>query len=206
MDRDAIREAWDDLAEPYARMRDPDGEDAALIQELLESLPATPRVLDVGCGDGMRTLAKLGDAEALGLDVSRRQIDLASRNVPAARLLQGEMTALPLRADSVDAIIAYHAVFHVPRAEHDRVYAEFARVLRPGGYVLSTLGGGRYEQVRTNWLGTGRSMLFSTPGKRATLSLLEDAGFEIVRDRIVDDPLGSSTSFVLARLPDVDGR
>ncbi|MUV89887.1 methyltransferase domain-containing protein [Halapricum sp. CBA1109] len=200
MDRNAIREAWDDLAAPYAEMRDPDGEDAALIDELLDQLPAHPRVLDVGCGDGMRTLARLDEADAVGVDISRRQLQLARSNVPWARLLQGDMTALPLAADDVDAVTAYHAVFHVPRADHRAVYEEFARVLRPGGYVLSTLGGGRYEQVRSNWLGTGRSMLFSTPGKRATLSLLRDAGFEIVWDRVVDDPLGSSTSFVLARL------
>ena len=200
MDRNDIRPAWDDLADPYAAMRDPDGEDAALVAELLAELPANPRVLDVGCGDGMRTLANLGSASAIGLDISRRQVDLAAANVPAATVLQGEMTAIPLAADSVDAITAYHAIFHVPRSQHDQVYAEFARVLRPGGYLLATLGGGRYEQVRTNWLQTGKSMLFSTPGKRQTLKLLEDAGFETVWTRVVDDPLGSSTSFVLARL------
>ena len=200
MDRNDIRPAWDDLADPYAAMRDPDGEDAELVEELLAELPANPRVLDVGCGDGMRTLANLGSASAIGLDISRRQVDLAAANVPAATVLQGEMTAIPLAADSVDAITAYHAIFHVPRSQHDQVYAEFARVLRPGGYLLATLGGGRYEQVRTNWLQTGKSMLFSTPGKRQTLKLLEDAGFETVWTRVVDDPLGSSTSFVLARL------
>jgi SAM-dependent methyltransferase len=110
------------------------------------------------------------------------------------------MTALPLRAGSVDAVTAYHSVFHVPRDEHPGVYAEFARVLRPGGLLLATVGSGAYETTRPDWLGTGRSMFWSTPGRRATRAQLRDAGFELVWEREVDDPLGSSVPFVLARL------
>lgn len=201
MDRREIQRSWDALAERYASVRDPDGEDARLVDEVLDRLPADARVLDVGCGDGMRTLANLDSVDAVGLDLSRRQLELAAENVPAAALVQGDMTAIPLAVDSVDAVTAYHAVFHVPREEHPQVYSEFARVLRPGGYVLSTVGSGAYQQTRSNWLGAGESMFFSTPGKATTTAQLRAAGFEIVWDRVVDDPLGSSTSFVLARKP-----
>jgi ubiquinone/menaquinone biosynthesis C-methylase UbiE len=199
MDRDRVRRAWDAVAETYASNRRADGEDAALLSELLAELPPGPTVLDVGCGDGARTLANL-PAGSLGLDVSRRGLELARERVPGARLLQADMTAIPLRADAVEAVTAYHAVFHVPRAEHPAVYREFARVLRPGGYLLMTVGTAGYETTRENWLGSGHAMFFSTPGREATRRQLRDAGFEVVRERFVDDPLGSSALFVLASL------
>ncbi len=195
--RDAVRRAWEAVADDYAATRRADGEDADLVDDLLGTLPADPTVLDVGCGDGMRTLANLPDG-SLGLDFSRRQLELAGENVPGARRLQADMTALPLRDGSVDGITAYHAVFHVPRARHPDVYREFARVLRPGGSVLLTVGTGSHEGTRSNWLGSGHSMFWSTPGRDATLSQLRDAGFEVTWERTVDDPLGSTASFVLA--------
>jgi SAM-dependent methyltransferase len=199
MDRQRVRQAWDEVADTYSHNRDPDGEDAALVAELLEDLPPEPTVLDAGCGDGKRTLARLGNARAVGLDFSRRGLELARRNVPGAALVQGDMVDLPLADGTVDGITAYHAVFHVDRDRHTDVYREFARVLRPGGRVLMTVGTAAYEQVRSGWMG-GR-MFFSTPGRERTIAQLREAGFEIAWDRHVDDPLGSSAYFVCAALP-----
>jgi len=195
MDRSEIRRAWDEVAETYARRRDPEGSDAALIEDLLAELPSDPTVLDVGCGDGARTLANL-PADAVGVDISRRGLELATDAVPEARLAQGDMAALPVADDSVDGVTAYHAVFHVPRERHPEVYREFARVLRPGGTVLMTLPSGRFETVRRGWM--GGEMFFSAPGRQATLDHLAEAGFADVRTASADDPLGSSTEFAFA--------
>ena len=204
MDRNAVRRAWDEVAETYAARRDPDGSDAALIDDLLDSLADDPRggdgdplVLDAGCGDGARTLANLPPG-SVGLDVSRRGLDLAAETVPDARLVHGEMSALPFAADRFDAITAYHAVFHVERERHPAVYEEFARVLRPGGRLLLTLPSGRFETVRRGWMG-GR-MFFSAPGRERTLDQLRAAGFADVETTTASDPLGSSTEFAFATL------
>ena len=197
MDRDAVRRAWDEVAETYAQRRDATGSDAALIDDLLAELPANPTVLDVGCGDGARTLANL-PVGSIGLDFSRRGLELAVGTVPDARLIQGDMTSLPVADDSVDAITAYHAVFHVPSDSHPAVYREFARVLRPEGVVLLTLPGGAFETVRRGWM--GGSMFFSAPGRRETLDQLQAAGFDEAWTDVADDPLGTSTEFAFARL------
>ena len=197
MDRNRVRAAWDAVAATYATNRRADDEDAALIDDLLAELPANPTVLDVGCGDGARTLANL-PAGSVGLDFSRDGLELATETVPGTRLVQGDMTALPVSEDSVDGITAYHAVFHVPRERHPEVYREFARVLRPGGVVLMTLPSGNFETVRRGWM--GGSMFFSAPGRQATLDQLAAAGFDEVWTETADDPLGSSTEFAFARL------
>ena len=195
MDRKARRAAWEQLSETYAARRDPDGSDADLIEALLAGCPSDPVVLDIGCGDGARTLANL-PTDAIGLDFARQGLSLAAETVPHARLLQADMQALPLAAASVDAITAYYAVFHVPRTRHPGVYEEFARVLKPGGTLLLTLPSGRFETVRRGWM--GGQMFFSAPGRAATLEQLREAGFENLRTETASDPLGSTSEFVFA--------
>ena len=195
MDRNDVRRAWDTVSETYADRRDPDGSDAALIDDLLATLPPDPDVLDVGCGDGARTLANLPPG-SVGLDVSRRGLALAAETVPDARLVNGEMTQLPFAADAFDAITAYHAVFHVPRDRQPTAYEEFARTLRPGGRLLMTLPSGRFETVRRGWMGD--RMFFSSPGRDRTLEALRSAGFSEFRTETATDPLGSDTEFVFA--------
>jgi ubiquinone/menaquinone biosynthesis C-methylase UbiE len=197
MDRTAVRRAWDEVAETYAERRDPSGSDAALLDDLQADLPADPAVLDVGCGDGARTLANL-PAGSVGLDISRRGLELACETVPDARLVHGELSTLPFAADRFDAVTAYHAVFHVARERHPAAYREFARVLRPGGRLLMTLPAGRFETVRRGWMG-GR-MFFSAPGRTQTLDQLQSAGFVDLETTTATDPLGSSTEFVTATM------
>jgi len=195
MDRNERRAAWEELSGTYAERRDPTGTDADLIDDLLAALPPEPVVLDAGCGDGARTLANLPPG-AIGLDFARQGLSLAAETVPAARLLQGDMTRLPLAENTVDGISAYFAVFHVPREQQPTVYEEFARVLNPGGILLMTLPEGRFETVRRGWM--GGEMFFSAPGRAATLDQLREAGFTDLRTETAADPLGSRSEFVFA--------
>lgn len=201
--RNQVRRAWDAVADDYAAARRHDGPDTDLLVDLAADLPDEARVLDVGCGDGRRTVETLLGADptldVVGLDFSRVQLGLAREAVPVATLVQADITALPFSNGTFDAVTAYHSVFHVPRAEHPGAYAEFARVLRPGGYVLTTVGKGRSESVRRDWLGSGHAMFWSTPGAEVTKTQLGAAGFSVEWERHVDDPLGSTALFVRAR-------
>ena len=187
--------AWEQLSTTYADRRDPDGSDAALIDDLLDHCPPEPTVVDIGCGDGARTLANL-PPDSIGIDFARTGLSLAAETVPDARLVHADMRQLPIATNSADGLTAYHAVFHVPRTRHAAVYAEFARLLRSGGMLLSTLPGGRFETVRRGWM--GGKMFFSAPGRDQTLEQLRTAGFEVLATPTATDPLGSRTEFVLA--------
>jgi ubiquinone/menaquinone biosynthesis C-methylase UbiE len=191
-----VRDAWDEVAATYAQRRDADGSDADLLDDLLAELPADPQVLDIGPCDGARTLANLPDG-SVGVDISREALELAAETVPAAALVQGDMATLPIADDAVDAVTAYHAVFHVDRERHPAVYEEFARVLRSDGRLLMTLPSGRFETVRRGWM--GGEMFFSAPGRAKTLDHLREAGFTDLETTTATDPLGSSTEFVFAR-------
>ncbi|MET8163493.1 methyltransferase domain-containing protein [Streptomyces sp. NPDC005329] len=100
-------------------------------------LRAGDRVLDAGCGTG-RALTPLRAAVGpsgvvVGADLTPAMLTAAVRagRDGAGRLILADVTALPFRSASLDAVFAAGLVAHLPRpAENLR---ELARVVRPGG-------------------------------------------------------------------------
>jgi SAM-dependent methyltransferase len=97
-------------------------------------------VLDLGSGGGIDVLlaaARIGpDGIAYGLDMVPEMLALARRNAQAAglanaRFLDGEMEAIPLPDATVDVVISNCVINLSPTK--GAVFAEIARVLRPGG-------------------------------------------------------------------------
>lgn len=99
-------------------------------------------VLDLGSGGGIDVLLsakRVGPTgRAYGLDMTEEMLALAQRNaaeagVTNAIFLKGEMEAIPLPAASVDVIIS-NCVLNLS-TDKPAVFAEMARVLRPGGRI-----------------------------------------------------------------------
>ena len=205
-ERDAVRRAYDELAETYAaeRASDADAPAAARLDRLAERLPADARVLDAGCGQGTPALAALTrGTRAVGLDFSGEQLRLAAGAAPDAALVRGDMTSLPFSPNAFDAVVALHSLIHVPLDEHPTALAEFARVLAPDGLLLLTEGETEWVGANPDWLESGVEMRWAIAGREATREGLDRAGFEILdewvrRDELADD--GSGKPFFLARL------
>ncbi|NHN62183.1 class I SAM-dependent methyltransferase [Haloarcula sp. JP-Z28] len=198
--RDIVREGYDDIAATYAAERDGEGRERGLVAALADRLPAESRVLDAGCGAGTPAMDVLAaDHTVTGLDISREQLRTARKRVPEPRLCQGDLAALPFPADTFDAIVSLHAVIHVPRAEHAAVFAEFERVLEPGGRLLTALGNEQWEGNNEDWLETGTEMAWSFHGRKRNRELLAEAGFSVTDVETVDDELGGVFAFFRAR-------
>ena len=99
-------------------------------------------VLDLGSGGGIDVLLsakRVGPTgRAFGLDMTEEMLALALRNAAEAGVgnaifLKGEMEAIPLPAGSVDVIIS-NCVLNLS-TDKPAVFAEMARVLRPGGRI-----------------------------------------------------------------------
>ncbi|WP_135364099.1 class I SAM-dependent methyltransferase [Halosimplex halophilum] len=196
----AVMAGYDGVAEAYDDDRDP-AHETALVEALGADLPADARVLDAGCGGGRAVLEALAkDFETVGLDISPEQLALARERAPAAALARGDLTRLPVADGAVDAVTALHSVIHVPREHHERAFAEFARVLRPGGHLLLTTGVGEWEGRNDNWLDGGAAMQWSFHGRERSLELLDSAGFDVTEATVRDDELGGGEwLFVRAR-------
>lgn len=96
------------------------------------------RVLDIACGAGfgLEMLRQAG-ARAIGMDLDAEALSTCRRGYPCAPVSRADAAHLPLPDESMDLVVSFETLEHVPDAE--AVVAELARVLRPGGrLVLST--------------------------------------------------------------------
>ena len=111
------------------------------------------RVLDAGCGPGLRVVALLAaGADVIGLDASPVMVDLARRRVGThAQIDLGELgAALPYADQSFDLAVCALTIHDVK--DRPAAFAELHRVLRPGGaLVVST------HHPTSDWLRKGGS-------------------------------------------------
>jgi len=167
------------------------------VRELAGLLPAGARVLDLGCGAGIPATRELTahGLQVLGVDFSAVQLRRARRLVPAASLVQADMTELQLQPASVDAVISFYALIHVPLPDQEALFPRIRGWLRPGGHFLATVGADR-------WTGTehylGATMFWDHADTDTYLRWLGAAGLAPVWHRLI--PEGESAhSLVLAR-------
>lgn len=102
---------------------------------LFDVLPPGCDVLDAACGTARHgaQLAARGH-RVTGVDRSPHMLEKARAKLPDAVFHEGDLEALPLRDANFDAVVCGLALVHLPRL--DKVMAEFARVLRPGGRLI----------------------------------------------------------------------
>ena len=98
------------------------------------------RVLDVACGEGYGSalLAEVAQ-EVRGVDIDAQTVVHASTRYAGlanVRFEQGSAVALSLPDASVDVVVSFETIEHLPRADQARMLAEIARVLRPDGVLI----------------------------------------------------------------------
>ncbi|WP_328609174.1 class I SAM-dependent methyltransferase [Amycolatopsis sp. NBC_00345] len=108
----------------------------AAFAELVQAHGAGP-VADLGCGPGHVTahLHALG-LTAFGIDLSSEMVALARQAHPDLRFDEGSMTALDLADGGLGGILAFYSFIHTPPHLLPVVFAEFHRVLAPGGHLM----------------------------------------------------------------------
>jgi ubiquinone/menaquinone biosynthesis C-methylase UbiE len=107
-----------------------------IVRELVGRL-APGVALDAACGTGRHAahLAAQG-WQVIGVDATEAMLERARAKVPAADLRAGRLQDLPVDDESVDLVTCGLALTHVDDLEP--VFDELARVLRPGGRVVTS--------------------------------------------------------------------
>ena len=105
-----------------------------------EGRPEPKSVLDFGCGIGaaLPHLAKnFPTAQLTGLDVSEKSLAIARSRVPAeAELVRHDGGAeLPIEPASQDLIFTACVFHHIDAGQHEALFANFAKLLKPGGVL-----------------------------------------------------------------------
>jgi SAM-dependent methyltransferase len=110
-----------------------------LVRELLaRHAPAGPdlRILDVGCGTGATLTAEQDSGTGIGLDRSAAALQFC-RQRGLRRLARARAESLPVTDGSVDVVLALDLLEHIE--EDAAAMKELARVLRPGGILVTTV-------------------------------------------------------------------
>jgi glycosyltransferase involved in cell wall biosynthesis/SAM-dependent methyltransferase len=95
-------------------------------------------ILDIACGEGYgaRLLSQVA-ATVVGVDISADVVSHANKkygNGSSVRFEVGSCEDIPLPDASVDVVVSFETLEHC--ADHDRLMAEFKRVLRPNGLLI----------------------------------------------------------------------
>ena len=140
-DREAAR--YDDTrgGEPRAR---------SAADAVLSLVPTTATtLLDVACGTGIVTAhVRRPGLRVFGADRSAGMAGYAVRRIGAGRVALADCTALPMAAGTLDAVTAIWLLHLIDDVAG--MIAEAARVLRPGGVLITTVDKDAAHDVATD--------------------------------------------------------
>ncbi|MGW1815864.1 class I SAM-dependent methyltransferase [Streptomyces sp. NPDC002125] len=169
-------------------------------------------VADVGCGTGRVTahLHGLG-LDVFGVDLSPGMLAVARRAYPELRFQEGSMLALDLPDGALGGLLAWYSTIHVPDDLLPAVFAEFHRVLAPGGHLMLGFQAGDAVLRRDDAWGQEIQLDFHRRQPDRVAALLVEAGLTMrvrtlrERDTASAYPEPTDQAFLIARKPIVSG-
>lgn len=158
----------------------------ALLNEWVAVLPKQAVLLDLGCGAGQdaRFLATLGHG-VIGLDRTMPLLTFAKRQAPFVPFILADMSALPIRAGSLDGIWAAASLIHLRKRNVTGVLAALCHLVKSEGLMAATFTYGSKSTVkRAGWM-PGR--YFARWRKAELLRVLCCAGWQVLSLRVVSN-------------------
>jgi ubiquinone/menaquinone biosynthesis C-methylase UbiE len=155
--------------------------DRALLDEFSARFDAGALVLDAGCGPSGHIGRYVADRgpRVVGLDLAERCCELARRRHPDAAFVQADMGRLPFSGAAFDGILAYYSIIDTPKAFIGKLFAEFSRVLKTGGLLLTAVKAGVGEGFLPDLLGLPAEIYMANFSEKEIRDDYEQAGFQI---------------------------
>lgn len=197
MAKDLVRKGYDDIADKYLHGRD-QFKSLPYLEKLNSLLKPNSFILDIGCGSGkpVDEFFVNHDHRIIGIDISKKQIELARKHVPDGTFEVKDMSKLREGEYRVDAAVSFYAIFHIPRKQHKALFQKIHSFLPKGGLLLVTMGSKEWEGTEDEFHGV--KMYWSHFGAKKNRKLVEDSGFQILLDEI-DKSGGEKHQVILAK-------
>ena len=109
------------------------------VKLMLELLPFDgAQVLELGCGKAEKTrllaeTGRVGSILALEVDTIQHARNLLITDLPNVQVRHGGAEAISADDSSIDIVLMFKSLHHVPMEFMDHALSEIARVLKPGG-------------------------------------------------------------------------
>ncbi len=131
-----LRQTYNRIAEDWHRDHIKDDWWVAGTNRFISLVPPGGRVLDVGCGSGMKSrYLKDHDLNVTGMDFSEGLLAIAKRDVPGANFRLLDVRQIELLSEKFDGVFLQAVLLHFPEAEIIPILKKVTRLLNPGGYI-----------------------------------------------------------------------
>jgi SAM-dependent methyltransferase len=145
-----LRAAHDVLAEFYAQRLAGHLEQSPVDQavlgvfcDLVRAAGAGSAVADVGCGTGrLEPFLAARGLDPRGVDLSPDMIRVARRDNPGFDYRVADLRELPFANASLAGVVCWYSLMYLPPQDRPAAFAGLARVVRPGGYLVTAFKAG----------------------------------------------------------------
>ncbi|CAK7198035.1 hypothetical protein SEUCBS139899_000693 [Sporothrix eucalyptigena] len=225
-----IKASYDAIAPAYnAWTVDHSPKRLKYLQQLIEQLkeeaaaesdPAPLRILELGAGAGRpvteKLLVDLPAAHITANDISTAQLNLAREALgehgekvassPKSTVdwVEGDMMALEFPEGSLDAVLGFYSIIHLPQNEQITILERIGRWLKPGkGRLLANFAGEPMPgMILEKWLKQEEGwMYWSGLGTAKTEATLQGAGLHLDVSKIEIDDVDVQFHWVIASRP-----
>ncbi|MEM8535885.1 MAG: class I SAM-dependent methyltransferase [Chloroflexota bacterium] len=173
-----VQEGYDQCAAAYEQARRNKAHPELTL--LIDRLPTSATVLDLGCGAGVPIARTLAQHFAItGVDSSGEQIRRAHINVPSGTFLCDDISEIDFPSASFDAVVAFYSIFHLPREKHLALFQRIHTWLKSDGYLLATVTKTR-EDAYTKDDFFGVTMYWSNYSLTEYQKMLQQVGFQLI--------------------------
>lgn len=195
--KEIVRRGYDAVSLRYDEAYGAETKYRQWLDDLCRRIPAGGSVLDLGCGSGVpvaRTLAAAG-YQVTGIDISEVQIRRARERVPEAEFICVDASSVSFEAASLDAVVSFYALIHLPLPEQPPLLRRIAQWLRPGGLFVATTGHRAWTGLEEGWLGGGAAMWWSHADAATNRTWITEAGLTVEREEFVPEGDGGHALF-----------
>jgi len=179
------RQAYNMAAEKYHNLFHNEMKEKEYDRQLLDAFgkkfPPGSLIADAGCGPSGHISRYLFDKglKVVGIDISERCVELAARFNPEMKFLCGDIARMSFADGWFQGLISYYSIIHTPKRVIPDIFAEFFRVLKPGGFLLVAVKAGSGEGFQSELLGIKTEVYFSWFAEYEIRGYFENGGFRI---------------------------
>ncbi|MCR5146113.1 MAG: class I SAM-dependent methyltransferase [Clostridia bacterium] len=210
--RESVKKDYDIIADAYAEEFGKEYEDIDVINEFMSKLEQRSKILDLGGGTGKLTdLFIKNNYEAICYDFSKEMMRKSREYFGELPFILDDMLNVKsyFENESLDGVIAFYSLFHIPREDINTLFADIHDILKNNGVFCFVVQLGNEEgYIDEPYLKEqGKNVLYMNFFTKNHIDqLLKSNGFETIyettKDEVAENELGNESNkkiFIIAR-------
>lgn len=189
-----VYNVYDKIFDWFDQHRNKDLMESYYLNLILDNVPSSGKVLDLGCGTG-EPLANFFIEKGFnitGVDGSKKMIEICENRFPKERWIVSDMLDINLD-EQFDVVLAWHSFFHLDHDSQRSMIKVFESHTKPGGILAFTSGVEEGEVWGNNG---GESLYHASLSTQEYQDLLTASSFNVLVHKIEDPECGDATIWI----------